>query len=379
MESGFKPKDAKNILLMIQPIKITNRLHPPPASTTGVLLRHQPPEITRRNKNQKSLAGKEKLAGTAENRIGSSRSWEDSSRSWEDSSRSEEDSSIDAGKKLDLEKYSSQVRREAGSGKKSFGREAGSLRRIFCRPDFLLERPPEECLIYLESTCFLEMKISLTKHHHFFTDQKFKSRDELAYVNGFVYKVILICDRGREYKATNTIRATGSKKINCSFQLEGKYSKEYNHWMLKVICDEHNHPPAQHLEGHPFARRLSIDETRLVADLTRKNVTPRFVFMHNEQEPNYTWALNCLKSTLDECMQPRVIITDRELALINACKTVFPYPLYLCTYLFFILFLGILKYIEDNWLNKYKQMFVSVWVYQHLNFGTRRLHMSHII
>ncbi|KAL4574569.1 hypothetical protein LXL04_021403 [Taraxacum kok-saghyz] len=205
--------------------------------------------------------------------------------------------------------------------------------------------------------------------------------------------------------------------------------------MLKVICDEHNHPPAQHLEGHPFARRLSADETRLVADLTRKNVTPRnilstlkdqnknnvsviktvynaqqkirmdaqagktpmqvlmshlhtnnyvydfttgdsnelenlffihptswnicrafphvviidatyktnaynkafveivgmtstqktfsigFVFMHNEQEPNYTWALNCLKSTLDECMQPRVIITDRELALINACRT----------------------------------------------------------
>ena len=264
------------------------------------------------------------------------------------------------------------------------------------------------------------------------------TRRSKAYVNGFVYKVILICDRGREYKATNTIRATGSKKINCSFQLEGKYSKEYNHWMLKVICDEHNHPPAQHLEGHPFARRLSVDETRLVADLTRKNVTPRnilstlkeqnknnvsviktvynaqqkirmdsqagktpmqvlmshlhtnnyvydfttgdsnelenlffihptswniwrafphvliidatyktnaynkpfveivgvtstqktfsigFVFMHNEQEPNYTWALNCLKSTLDECMQPRVIITDRELALINACRTVFP-------------------------------------------------------
>ncbi|KAL4571506.1 hypothetical protein LXL04_018266 [Taraxacum kok-saghyz] len=82
----------------------------------------------------------------------------------------------------------------------------------------------------------------------FFTDQKFKSRDELvewtqntayslgyvivtrrskAYVNGSVYKVILICDRGREYKATNTIRVSGSKKINCNFQLEGKYSKEY--------------------------------------------------------------------------------------------------------------------------------------------------------
>ena len=124
----------------------------------------------------------------------------------------------------------------------------------------------------------------------------FKSRDELvewtqnteyslgyvivtrrskAYVNGFVYKAILICDRGREYKATNTIRASGSKKINCNFQLEGKYSKEYNQWMLRVICDEHNHPSTQHMEGHPLVRRLSVDETRFVADLTRKNVTPR--------------------------------------------------------------------------------------------------------
>ncbi|KAL4582939.1 hypothetical protein LXL04_007501 [Taraxacum kok-saghyz] len=104
------------------------------------------------------------------------------------------------------------------------------------------------------------------KTSQFFTDQMFKSRDELvewtqntayslgyvivtrrskAYVNGFVYK------------------------------------------MLTVICDEHNHPPAQHLEGHPFARRLSADETRFVADLTRKNVTPRNILsILKEQNKN---------------------------------------------------------------------------------------------
>ncbi|KAI3516123.1 hypothetical protein L1887_15033 [Cichorium endivia] len=298
-----------------------------------------------------------------------------------------------------------------------------------------------------------------TKTSIFSTNQIFKSREELmewakntarsigyviitkrtkTYVNGFVYKVILMCDRGGEDKSKDTSRSSGSKKNNCKFELEGKYSKKYDQWTLRVICDEHNHPPAEYLEGHPFARRLSDDEARLVEDLTRKNVAPRdilailkernennvstiktiynaqhkirmaeqagrtpmqvlmsllhannyvyefttgdsnelenlffvhpkswdiwrafphvliidatyktnkynkpfvqivgvtstqktfsigFVFMHREKEANYAWALNCLKSILDDCMQPRVIITDRELALINACGQVFP-------------------------------------------------------
>nr|GEV32507.1 hypothetical protein [Tanacetum cinerariifolium] len=39
---------------------------------------------------------------------------------------------------------------------------------------------------------------------------------------------------------------------------------------------------------------------------------------------NYKWVLECLKLTLDESMLPRVIITDKDLALMNACKKVFP-------------------------------------------------------
>ncbi|CAI9298969.1 unnamed protein product [Lactuca saligna] len=75
-----------------------------------------------------------------------------------------------------------------------------------------------------------------------------------------------------EYKATNTIKASGSRKTNCKFELQGKYSKVLDRWTLRVKCDEHNHAPAQHMEGHPFARRLSVDENRLVANLTRKHV-----------------------------------------------------------------------------------------------------------
>ncbi|XP_076958902.1 uncharacterized protein LOC143634796 [Bidens hawaiensis] len=205
-----------------------------------------------------------------------------------------------------------------------------------------------------------------------------------------------------------------------------------------MICDEHNHPLVQHMEGHPYAKRLTDDEFSLVAELTRMNVAPRdilsilnernlsnastistiynartkirmseqagnspmqvlmsilhsngyvyeftttgsnelenlffvhpisfdiwrafphvliidatyktnsynmpfvqivgvtstnktfsiaFAFMQNEKIESYTWVLNCLKLTLDKCMHPRVILTDRELALVNACKEVFP-------------------------------------------------------
>nr|KAJ0210928.1 hypothetical protein LSAT_V11C400197040 [Lactuca sativa] len=343
-----------------------------------------------------------------------------------------------------------------------------------------------------EINVFARDEDTFTKNSAFSTKQMFKSREELfeliqnkarslGYIKGindFVYKVVLICDRGGEYKATNTVRASGTRKTNCKFEPEGKYSKEHNKWTLSVICDDHNHPPAQHMEGHPFIRRLSVDETRLVEDLTRKNLPPRdilstlkgqnennvsviqtvynaqqkirrqeqagktpmqvlmsilhtnnylykfttgdsnelenlffvhptswkiwrafphvlmidttyktnkynkplveivgvtstrktfsvgFAFIHREKEANYTWVLNCVKSILDNCMDPRVIITDRELALINEYETVWVSDIdgihgKLPTTLINVHKLS--TYIDDTWLNKYREMFVSVW------------------
>nr|KAJ0213994.1 hypothetical protein LSAT_V11C400163240 [Lactuca sativa] len=42
--------------------------------------------------------------------------------------------------------------------------------------------------------------------------------------------------------------------------------------------------------------------------------------------------------------------------------------------------LHIIIYLQDTWLNKYKEMFVSVWIDQHLNFGnntTNRVESAH--
>ncbi|XP_076955051.1 PKS-NRPS hybrid synthetase cheA-like [Bidens hawaiensis] len=359
---------------------------------------------------------------------------------------------------------------------------------------------------------------------------------------GFVFKVVLICDRGGKYRVQESSKASGTKKINCPFELEGRYSDEYDAWTLTVICDGHNHQRSQYMEGHAYARRLTDDERSWVAYLTKMNVAPHdilsllkernlsnvstiktiynernkirlieqegkspmqvllsflhdnnyvyeftttglneleniffvqptsfniwrafphiliidatyktnkynmpfvqivgvtstnntfsiaFAFMHNEKTVNYTWVLNCLKLTLDKCMLPRVIVTDRELALVNACKEVFPDAAQLlCRWhieqnifrrcrnfvrsrgdwdkfsslwkslvdsatlesytenyqileSFLIKFPRVSDYVNKNWLKEYKKMFVSLWIDQHLNFGentTNRVESAH--
>lgn len=57
---------------------------------------------------------------------------------------------------------------------------------------------------------------------------------------------------------------------------------------------------------------------------TNKTFCVAFVFMHKEKISNYTWALKCLLSLMDKCLHPRVIVTDRDLALMRACNNVFP-------------------------------------------------------
>ncbi|TYH58578.1 hypothetical protein ES332_D08G164700v1 [Gossypium tomentosum] len=300
------------------------------------------------------------------------------------------------------------------------------------------------------------------------------TRRSKAKENGVVFYVTFICDRGGEYK----------------FKESSSYLKQIDGWTLRVICDQHNHPLAQLMEGHAYARQWKEKEKKLLVDLTSKNVTPRdilstlneqdennistlktidnarqklrlsqntqrtkrkkydlpfvqiggvastnktfsiaFAFIINEKEENYNWALTCLKLTLEECMYPRVIVMDRELALMNACQQVFPdatrllyrwhitenikkhcrqsiksqhewdsframwtvlvesptWILYIENYrkLQSILseYPGVLKYLDQVWLSKYKETFVSVWIDRHLNFGertTNRVESQHV-
>ncbi|GKC37185.1 PKS-NRPS hybrid synthetase, partial [Tanacetum coccineum] len=72
-------------------------------------------------------------------------------------------------------------------------------------------------------------------------------------------------------------RETGTVKTDCPFGLVANYYKTYDIWRLRVHRDEHNHPLASTLEGHPYAMRLEDDEFHLVEELSKYNVQPRYI------------------------------------------------------------------------------------------------------
>jgi hypothetical protein len=49
-----------------------------------------------------------------------------------------------------------------------------------------------------------------------------------------------------------------------------------------------------------------------------------FIFLKNEKKEDYEWALTCVARLFVDSERPKVIVTDRELALINAVEVKFP-------------------------------------------------------
>ena len=62
-----------------------------------------------------------------------------------------------------------------------------------------------------------------------------------------------------------------------------------------------------------------------IIGVTPTNITLSiaFVFIYEENEYNYTWALSFLKSTMDGYIGPCVIVKDRELSMKKICNNVF--------------------------------------------------------
>ncbi|XP_028111754.1 uncharacterized protein LOC114310040 [Camellia sinensis] len=87
----------------------------------------------------------------------------------------------------------------------------------------------------------------------------------------------LACERSSQYRATkklkhdgnNTSRITGTKKCGCPFDMRAHKFTTHDKWTLTVVCGLHNHPPAEHFEGHSYAERLSKDEKALLMDMSK--------------------------------------------------------------------------------------------------------------
>nr|KAJ0196992.1 hypothetical protein LSAT_V11C700364540 [Lactuca sativa] len=103
-----------------------------------------------------------------------------------------------------------------------------------------------------------------------------------------------------------------------------------------------------------------------------------FVYMHKKSECNYTWALNCLKLIMDNCLAPCVIVTNREMTLIKADKIVFSEAK--CLLCRCHIYTNVLRYLKKVWLKPYNEMYVSVLIDKFLNFDnhtTNRVENQH--
>ncbi|XP_006580758.1 uncharacterized protein LOC114411214 [Glycine soja] len=196
--------------------------------------------------------------------------------------------------------------------------------------------------------------------------------------------LLIACERSGQYrpKKTNLVRTcTGSRKCGCPFKLCVKPVLGGEGWMVKLICGVHNHDMAKSLVGHPYVGRLTKDEKIAVVDMTKSmhrlkddnvvrdlfwrhpdavkltnscnlvflidstyktnryklslvdivGVTPTgmtfsatFTYLEEEHLNIVVWALQRfwgLFMSVDAL--PRVIVTDRDLSLMNAVKNVF--------------------------------------------------------
>ena len=67
---------------------------------------------------------------------------------------------------------------------------------------------------------------------------------------GDVCKVVFMCEHSGVYQSNNiSSRHTGTKKLDCPFELIALDSAKHNGWTLMVVCDTHNYAPAQHMDA----------------------------------------------------------------------------------------------------------------------------------
>ncbi|KHN13933.1 hypothetical protein glysoja_047792, partial [Glycine soja] len=96
--------------------------------------------------------------------------------------------------------------------------------------------------------------------------------------------VLIGCEMSDQYKCRKNEfvrRDTGSRKCGCPFKLRGKQVIGGQSWMVKLICEIHNHELVKSLVGHPYSRRLTKDEKTIIADMTKSMsmVKPRNILL----------------------------------------------------------------------------------------------------
>ncbi|CAG8797364.1 5673_t:CDS:2, partial [Racocetra persica] len=188
----------------------------------------------------------------------------------------------------------------------------------------------------------------------------FENREALInHVQTYALSYGYAYDKGGHYinrlNLTNETRqrATSTRLIDCPFELYGKKMKD-SQWYLTIKNEKHNHEASQDISDHPsndpdklailktiYNARDKIRRDNLQGHIPIQALLDKLVeenFEHDYQcdqndnlthlffnkEDNYVWGLNRVAHIFENIPKPKVIITDRELALMHAVHTVFP-------------------------------------------------------
>uniref|UniRef100_A0A251RPL7 Putative MULE transposase domain, FHY3/FAR1 family n=1 Tax=Helianthus annuus TaxID=4232 RepID=A0A251RPL7_HELAN len=99
-------------------------------------------------------------------------------------------------------------------------------------------------------------------------------------------------------------------------------------------------------------------------------------FLSNEQEATYVWVMERVRSMLHECMEARVILTDKDQTLINAYRKIFPGAhRYLCR---FHILQNIMKHCKNSFNTQDWDAFISQWKTM-CNFATEELYKYNVL
>ncbi|PIA36972.1 hypothetical protein AQUCO_03100011v1 [Aquilegia coerulea] len=151
----------------------------------------------------------------------------------------------------------------------------------------------------------------------------------------------------KEKKGKNKLRRTGTKKNNCPFRLKGVFVRgSEDKWKVEVLCARHNYGLAISFERHSYVGRLRPEQEKLVFDLMKTWVEPKYVLyiikdsdLNNSSTIRHIYnakqkqrklekadktELRCLQGLLGENISVDVIVTDRDRALMNAADVIFP-------------------------------------------------------
>lgn len=80
------------------------------------------------------------------------------------------------------------------------------------------------------------------------------------------YKLIMGCERGRNYKNEKSSQVTCSRRFNWPFKL--RYVPSGSGWNIMTICGIHNHDQSKDLGGHNILGHVKLDERQFVNDMT---------------------------------------------------------------------------------------------------------------